>query len=123
MLPSILLLNKIVEGNFDLIKTVNLLYPNGSLSKDTMLIFDIYLQPCWLYSGGGIIDLSDKNEMCTLYDQNNTYNETVYISSRRPLFSAIIICFDKNFVVYWLCSLMPSRSAPSLRLRQTTPYS
>ena len=34
MLSSISLLNKIIQGNFDVFKTVNLLYQSGSLSKD-----------------------------------------------------------------------------------------
>ena len=44
-----------------------------------MLIFDMYLQPCIWYSVGEIIGLNGKKEMCTLNDQNSTYNETVYI--------------------------------------------
>ena len=32
------LLNTIIEGNFEVIKTVNLLYQNGSLSKDIKLL-------------------------------------------------------------------------------------
>ena len=44
VLPSISLLDKIIEGNIDVVKTVNLLYQNGSLLKDRMLIFDMFLQ-------------------------------------------------------------------------------
>ena len=63
-LPSVSLLNKIIEGNIDIIKTANLLYENGSLSKDIMLIFDeMYLQKCVEYTGGEIIGLSDENEV------------------------------------------------------------
>ena len=65
MLPYILFLNKITEGNFYGFKTVNLLFQNGSFSKYMMLIFDMYLQPCVWYSGGEIMGLSDKNEICT----------------------------------------------------------
>ena len=66
------LLNTIIEGNFEVIKTVNLLYQNGSLSKDIKLTFDMYLQPCVWYSGQGIIGMNDKKEMCTLYNQNRS---------------------------------------------------
>ena len=42
--------------------------------------FYMYLQSRVWYSGHGIIGLSDKNELCTLYDQNSTYNGAVFIS-------------------------------------------
>ena len=45
MLTSTSLLNKIIEGNIDAIKTVNLLYQNGGSSKDMIHIFGMYLQP------------------------------------------------------------------------------
>lgn len=44
---------------------MNLLYHNGSLSNDIILIFDIYLQPYLWCAGDGVIGLSDTNEMCT----------------------------------------------------------
>ena len=121
MLPSISSLNKFIQGNIDAIKTVNLLYQNRSLAKDIMLILDMYLNPCVWYSGRGTIDLSEKNELCTFYDQNSIYNETIY--HPRFFFLPSIFCFDKNFVVYWLCSLMPSRYPPFLHLRKTAPCS
>ena len=46
MQPSISVLNKSTEGNKDIIKRVNILYQNGSLSKDVMFVFDISFQPC-----------------------------------------------------------------------------
>ena len=58
-------MNKNFEGNIDVIKTVNLLYHNGSLSNDIIHIFDMYLQPYVWCSGEGVIGLSDTNEMCT----------------------------------------------------------
>ena len=61
MSPPFSLLNKIIEGNIDVIKIVNFLPQKESLTKDTMLIFDMYLHPCTRYSGGKIIGLSDKN--------------------------------------------------------------
>ena len=80
-LPATSLLNKVIEVNIDAIKTVNLVFQNWSLSKDIMLIFDMYLKPHVWYSGGGLIGLNDKDKMCTLYDQNSTYNEMVYLYS------------------------------------------
>ena len=59
---------------------MNLLYQNGSLSKEIKVIFDLHLQPCVSYKVNRIIGLSDKNEMCTLYNQNSSCNETAYIS-------------------------------------------
>ena len=48
----------------------------------------MYLQPFLWYSGEGIIGLSDKNKISTLFDQSSTYNETVYgIPSPLPLSS------------------------------------
>ena len=61
MSQFISLLNKIIKSNINVIKTVNLVYQNRSLSKDIMLM---YLQPHVWYSGGKIIAFSDKNEMC-----------------------------------------------------------
>ena len=45
--------------------------------------FRYVLQPCVLYLGGEVFGLSDKNEVFTLYNQNGTYNETVYILPSR----------------------------------------
>ena len=65
---------------------MNLSYQNGSLSKGVILVFNMYLKPCVWNSRRGIIGLSDKNEMCTLYYQNSTYNEIVYIPLAAPSF-------------------------------------
>ena len=42
-----------------------------------------------LILGRGVIGFSDKNEVCTLYDQNSTYNDMVYISPAPHLLSFI----------------------------------
>ena len=110
LLPSISLLDKIIKGNFGVIKTVNLFYQNGSLSKGNDFFRYVFTTARLIFrSRGEIISLSDKNEMYTLYYLNSTCNEMVYI---------ILI---KNFAVYCLCSLMPSRCTPVLHLRKTTP--
>ena len=95
VLSSISLLNKIIKSDIDIIKTVNILYQNGSLSKTIMSLFDMYLQPCVWYSEGGIVGLSDKNESCTLHEQKGIYNETVYISPF-PSFLSQYFVFIKN---------------------------
>ena len=74
LLPSDSLLNKIIEGDTNIIKTVNLICQNESLSKEIIFIFDIYLQPCAWFSEGGIIGLRNKNESYTYYDKTSTYN-------------------------------------------------
>ena len=115
-LSHISLLNKIVKDEIEVMKTVNLLYQIGSFSKDIILNFDMYLQPCVWYSLGEIIGLSDKTEMCALYDQNSTYSYTVYIfcdASFLPhCFFPVQKLNNKIFVVYWLCSLRTSTCAP-----------
>ena len=64
MLPSVSLLNKITEGNTDIMKTAKLIiYQNGSSSKDMMLVYDMYLQPCVSYSGRWIICLIDEKNV------------------------------------------------------------
>ena len=44
-LSSVSLLNKIIKGHIDVIKTVTLLYKNGSLPKNIFLVFDMHLKP------------------------------------------------------------------------------
>ena len=79
-------------------------------------------KPVNSYSGGGIISLSDKNEFCTLYDQNSTYNETFYVPPA-PYFLPQYFVLIKDFVVYWLCSQMSSRCTPSLDRRKAATFS
>ena len=74
VLPSDSLLNKIIEGDTNIIKTLNLICQSESLLKEIIFIFDIYLQPCAWFSEGGIIGLRNKNESYTYYDKTSTYN-------------------------------------------------
>ena len=62
VLQSDSLLNKIIEGDTNIIKTLNLICQSESLLKEIIFIFDIYLQPWAWFSEGGIIGLRDKNE-------------------------------------------------------------
>ena len=38
-----------------------------------------------------------------------------------PLFVSSIICFDRNFTVYWLCFLLRSRCAPFFAPKKNCP--
>ena len=49
------------------------------------------------------------------------YNKTIYMFPD-PFFPPPVLCVDKNFVVYWLCSLILPRCIPTICLRKPTPY-
>lgn len=99
MLPSISLLNEIIETSISVNKTADLLYHIGSLSNNVMLVsYKI-------------------NKKLQKYGIEFLHKLMCYV--RYLLFSI----FQINFVAYWLCYLMPSRYAPSLCPFETPPYS
>ena len=62
-LQFILLFNKFIGDDIDVLETMNLLYQNGILSTNTLLLFnEMYLQQCNDYSGGGIIVMFFMND-------------------------------------------------------------
>ena len=63
-LPFISLLNKIKEGNIDALETAKLLLQNSSISKDIVVLDEMYLQKC-VESCGGEFLVSNINNSFT----------------------------------------------------------
>ena len=105
VLPSVSLLNKITEGNTDIMKTANLLFIKMEVRQRTWCLFTICIYNRAFHIQEGELFVWLMKKMFILQHQNSTYSETVYIFAC-PLFPPSILCFDGDFVVYWLCSLM-----------------
>ena len=83
----------------------------------------MYLQLCIWCSGGRIISLGGKNEICALHDQKNTHNEKSIYPPPDPSFLPQYFVLAKILCFYCFWSLMSSRFVRSLRLTKTAPHS
>ena len=111
VLPSVSLLNKITEGNTDIMKTANLLFIKMEVRQRTWCLFTICIYNRAFHIQEGELFVWLMKKMFILQHQNSTYSETVYIFAC-PLFPPSILCFDGEFIgcALWCSFFMPKKN-------------